>query len=309
MPKVSVVIPAYNARKFLADSIESVCAQSFTDWNLIVVDDGSVDDTSAITRSYCDHDPRIILYTQENGGVANARNRGLAVADPQTEYFLFLDQDDFLHADALEALFGVLEAKPFASAAYGLPQAVDERGKSLSDDILQAFGYARLKVSDKGMVPVDEDAPTTFEGLVIWPCIATPGQVLIRASSLRNIGGFDQATAPSDDWDMCLRLSLTGDLLMLRRFVLGKRRHAENVSAKGKVMAVAEPIVRHKLAVSLQLRSDQRRVARSGHRCSCLVKLSWAEHELKQRRWLSALKTAYRAGRSYLRYARTVYVQ
>lgn len=309
MPKVTIVIPAYNARKFLADCLESVCAQSFKDWNLIVVDDGSVDNTAAIAQLHCEQDPRITLYTQENGGVANARNRGLALADPQTEYFLFLDQDDFLHADALETLLDVLEATASASAAYGLPQAVDERGQPLSDDVSQAFGYARLKVSGRGMMQVEEDAPTTFESLVIWPCIATPGQVLIRASSLRNIGEFDQAAAPSDDWDVWLRLSLEGDLLMLRRFVLGKRGHGENVSSKGKVMAVAEPVVRHKLAVSLPLTNEQRRIARVGHRCSCFVKLSWGEQEMKQRRWLSALKTVYRAGRSYLRYVRTIYVQ
>ena len=85
---------------------------------------------------------------------------------------------------------------------------------------------------------------------------------------------------------------------MLRRFVLGKRGHGENVLSKGKVMAVAEPPVRHKLAVSLPLTSEQRRIARDGHRCSCLVKLSWGEQEMKQRRWLSALKAIYRAGRS-----------
>ena len=109
MPKVSVVVPAYNARKYLAECLESVCAQTFTGWDLIVVDDGSVDDTAAIVRPYCERDPRIRLHIQENGGVASARNRGLALADPQTEYFLFLDQDDFLHADALETPLGALE--------------------------------------------------------------------------------------------------------------------------------------------------------------------------------------------------------
>ena len=240
---------------------------------------------------------------------ANARNRGLALADPQTEYFLFLDQDDFLHADALETLLGVLEGAESASAVYGLPQAVDEGGRPLSDDVTQAFGYARLKVSGSRMTPVGEGAPTTFASLVIWPCIATPGQVLIRASSLRAIGGFDEAAVPSDDWDVWLRLSLGGDLLMLRRFVLGKRRHGENVSSKGKVMAVAEPVVRHKLAVLLPLDQEQRQIARAGHRCSYLVKLSWGRQEMKEGRWLAALKAVYRAGRSYFRYAGTVYVQ
>ena len=151
------------------------------------------------------------------------------------------------------------------------------------------------------MIPVDEGAPTTFASLVIWPCIATPGQVLIRASSLRDIGGFDEAAVPSDDWDVWLRLSLGGDLLMLRRFVLGKRGHGENVSSQGKVMAVAEPVVRHKLAVLLPLESEQRRIARAGHRCSCLVKLSWGRQEMKQGRWLAALKAVYRAVHSYFR--------
>ena len=175
MPKVSVVVPAYNARKYLAECLESVCAQTFTDWELIVVDDGSTDDTAAIARPYCERDPRIRLHTQENGGVASARNRGLALADPQMEYFLFLDQDDFLHVDSLETLLGALESAESASAVYGLPQAVNECGRPLSDDVSQAFGYARLKVSGGGMTPLDEGVPPTFAGLVIWPCIATHG--------------------------------------------------------------------------------------------------------------------------------------
>ena len=109
---------------------------------------------------------------------------------------------------------------------------------------------------------------------------------------------------PSDDWDMWLRLSLGGDLLMLRRFVLGKRGHGENVSSKGRVMAVAEPVVRHKLAVLLPLDQEQRRIARAGHRCSCLAKLFWGRQEIKQGRWLAALKAVYRAGHSYFRYAK-----
>lgn len=91
-PLVSVVMPAYNAEAFIAQSIESVISQTFTNWELLVVDDGSVDNTKTIVQHYCSVDARIYYYYQPNGKAGKARNTALKQA--RGEYIAFLDADD-----------------------------------------------------------------------------------------------------------------------------------------------------------------------------------------------------------------------
>jgi len=103
---VSVVIPCYNQAHFLGEAIESVLAQSYPNFEIIVVDDGSTDDTSEVARRY----PGVRLVRQENKGLSGARNAGLAHSEE--EYVVFLDADDRLLPDALETVLEHLEAHP-----------------------------------------------------------------------------------------------------------------------------------------------------------------------------------------------------
>src|SRR5215213_3125487 len=96
-PLVSVVIPCYNQAHFLGEAIESVLAQSYPNFEIVVVDDGSTDDTSEVAGSY----PKVRLVRQENQGLSGARNAGLARSEG--EYVVFLDADDRLRPEALEA--------------------------------------------------------------------------------------------------------------------------------------------------------------------------------------------------------------
>ena len=90
--KISIIIPCYNSEKYLADCLDSVLAQSFGDFEAILIDDGSKDDTLSIARVYAQKDPRVRVYAKENGGVAAARNLGLDHA--QGEWITFVDSDD-----------------------------------------------------------------------------------------------------------------------------------------------------------------------------------------------------------------------
>lgn len=103
MPKVSVIIPVYRAEKFIHECIESVLNQTHTDLELILVDDGSPDNSGAICDEYALKDNRIKVFHQPNGGVCAARNRGLDMATG--DYILFLDSDDYMPKDALETLY------------------------------------------------------------------------------------------------------------------------------------------------------------------------------------------------------------
>lgn len=98
--KVSVIIPVYNVEKYLESCLESIKSQTFTDYELILINDGSTDESVAIMRRYAKTDARIRIISQSNRGVSAARNLGLSVAEG--EYVLFVDSDDTILPDALE---------------------------------------------------------------------------------------------------------------------------------------------------------------------------------------------------------------
>lgn len=118
MPLVSVITPAYNAEKHIADAIASVRAQTLEDWELIIIDDGSTDDTASIVNSV--GDSRIQLIQQKNAGVSSARNAGLEVA--KGKYLTFLDADDCLPTDALAARARFLAENPDVDIVNGAIQ-------------------------------------------------------------------------------------------------------------------------------------------------------------------------------------------
>ena len=302
---IAIIIPIYNAEAYLAQAIESVIAQSYKDWHLIVLDDGSQDGSFAIAQRYAQRDARIQAYTQINSGVAITRNNGLKLAGA-SQFVMFLDNDDYLDPQALTTLHAALLAAPEAVAAYGLSREVQQDGSiGFMQPIDLAYGFQRYTITpDRKMAPMEPTAPDQFANLVLWPSVLTPGQMLIRADVLTQIEPFDPVTVPSDDWDLCIRLSLHGPLQRVLHFTLNKRDHTTNVSKQGKVMAVAEPRIRSKLATSPALSKEMKRIARLGHRYSCWYKMSWAKDDLRRRDLIGAAKKIYRGLKSYSSYLR-----
>ena len=107
MPEISIITPVYQAEKFLKKCVDSILSQSFTDWELLLVDDGSTDKSSEICRTYAEQDARIRYHQKENGGVSSARNAGVALAEGR--YITFVDSDDFAAEDLLETLYRLAE--------------------------------------------------------------------------------------------------------------------------------------------------------------------------------------------------------
>lgn len=126
-PLVSVVIPAYNAVRFLPDSIPSVLTQTWTDLELIVVDDGSTDGTAACVRTF--DDPRIRLVSQANRGLAGARNGGIRAA--RGRYIAFLDADDLWHPEKLARHVQHLQAQPDVGVSYSASALMDDQGRDM----------------------------------------------------------------------------------------------------------------------------------------------------------------------------------
>lgn len=183
MPKVSVIIPAYNAERFIGQTIESVFAQTFQDFEIIVIDDGSTDKTAEIVESF---DVQCIRRT--NGGVSNARNAGMEKA--KGKYIAFLDADDLWEVTKLEKQVSVLDANEYIGLCYTAIERVDENGQSLY--------YNEVS-----------DYPDDTEALLLYSCIIpNPSTAMMRRNLFEQFGGFDLNFTNYEDWEYWLRLSL-----------------------------------------------------------------------------------------------------
>jgi glycosyltransferase involved in cell wall biosynthesis len=194
-PRISVIVPAFNTAAYIGEAIESVRRQTVSDWELIVVDDGSTDGTAEAAEGIAE--PRLRLIRQANAGVSAARNRGAAEA--RGEFFLFLDSDDRLRPDALERLGAFLAAHPDADMAYGELATTGEDG--------------RLR---HGGRPVFGPRPS---GRILSTMLAggfmVTGMALMRAEAFRRSGGFDESLRLSQDWEFLCRMAAWSEILYL----------------------------------------------------------------------------------------------
>lgn len=192
MSLVSIVIPAYNQERFVAQAIASALGQTHPWVEVIVVDDGSTDRTGEIAESFDDHGNLTVLR-QPNGGLPAARNRGLAEA--RGEFVCFLDSDDYLAPTYLERLLQPLVADPSLAMAYCDVQMVDLDGEPAGD--FSVTTARRVLTGD------------IFESLLIGGYFP-PHTVVLRRSVLADAGPFDLALGGHADYELWLRLSALG---------------------------------------------------------------------------------------------------
>ncbi len=302
---ISIVIPTYNGARYLAPTIESVLAQSVTDWELVIVDDGSQDDSAAIAQSYADADERICVVRQANGGIARARNRGLAETRDSNPYVMFLDHDDLWEPDTIELLHTTLEADLKAVAAFGMERFVDDADQPVEK---RNWSPTREGVVNGKLVVFPPGSPITYEVLAYENCIWSPGQVLYRRALVDRVGGFDPEAAPCDDWDLHIRLSLHGHFACTDRVVLLSRQHDNNTSRNTDLMLGTQSQVRRKLIKSSSIDSEHRRILllaiRLLERKVASRRAQWARENLVRLRPLQAAK---QARHELLAYARSLY--
>ena len=196
-PAFSVVVPAYRSARTVGATIESILAQDERDFELIVVDDGSGDETPAIVEELRSRDARIQLISQENAGTAAARNTGWRAA--RAPLVAFLDDADLWMPSYLSAVGAALAAHPEAGFAHGDAYLYDE-----------SVGLIRRRTSFEHYRPIPEYIPAAalLERLVGENFVLSP--VTIRTEVLHRLGGFDPALRGTDDWDMWLRIAAAG---------------------------------------------------------------------------------------------------
>lgn len=201
-PLVTVVVPAFNAERYLGEALCSILAQEFDDFEVIVIDDGSTDGTAAVAG----HHPSVRVLRQPNGGIARARNAGVVAA--RGRFVAFLDADDLWVPHKLRLQVEVTQSDP------GLDYVLGE---------MQCF-------ADEGFAVPDWMRKALFE-----PHVAhSTGTMLVRKTAFDRVGGFDATAVPAETMDWFARAADAGlrgstvDAVVLRR-----RFHASNSAAYG----------------------------------------------------------------------------
>ncbi|MDB5371998.1 MAG: hypothetical protein JWP04_640 [Belnapia sp.] len=191
-PAVSILTPAYDVARFIGPAVDSVLAQGFEDWEMIVVDDGSSDGTAEVVTAR--RDRRLRLLRQENQGVSAARSR--AMAEARGEAVVFLDADDWLAPDALERLVAALAAAPQAVGAHGGYAVMAEEA---------APGDLPLRLKS-GPFPSGD----LLERLLIQNLFVNGGHLLLRREALLRAGPFLAHLRYGEDWEYWIRLAMQG---------------------------------------------------------------------------------------------------
>ena len=185
MATISVVIPVFNGEQTIRETIESVLEQTFSDFELIIINDGSQDTTLDIIQDF--KDPRLKVFSYQNSGLAASRNRGIAIATG--EYVSFIDADDLWTPDKLKAQHQALQEDPSAAVAYSWTNCINERSQFLRRGYYLSF------------------SGDVYRYLLLTNFLENGSNPLIRHQALKTVGGFDESLKSSEDWEMYLRLA------------------------------------------------------------------------------------------------------
>lgn len=203
---VSVVIPCFNQAHYLPEAIESVLAQTLPPAEVIVVDDGSEDNSYEVAARY----EKVSRMRQQNRGVAAARNAGWKATT--TDYLVFLDADDRLLPEALESGVGALERRPQVAFVSGFSRDIGDDGQPLEglrQPLVIQDHYLRL-----------------LEDCFIW----SGSSIVYRRSAMEAVEGFDESLTAADDYDLYLRIARRFPIYCHESVVTEYRRHGTNTT-------------------------------------------------------------------------------
>lgn len=250
MPKVSVIIPTYNAVDYLSETVDSVLQQTFTDWELIIVDDGSSDQTVSWIAELVD--PRIRLICQENQGVTVARNTGITKSCG--EYIAFLDHDDLWHPTKLEKQVRCLDKNPTVGLVHTWMVSVDAQGMSTGRIMASdAEGDVWAKLLEKNTV--------------------ASSSVMLRRTCLSTAGVFstERELYTVEDWEFWIRIAAHYPFGVIKEPLLSWRQHANNGSKNWRLMKQAYRLVIEKAFESVPSELMYLKDRSYGHANLCLA--------------------------------------
>jgi len=240
-PLVSVVIPCFNYARFLGEALESVRQQSLGEWECIVVDDGSTDDSVEVAKSFVADDPRFSCVRRSNRGPSAARNAGLAKA--HGEYVQLVDADDLLEPDKLAVQAAFLAGHPKYAMVYSPMRFFTDAGG------LRSYSRGRNRAQKDWMTLWPDTTDALLVALVegnTFP-ISAP---LFRRSALEAVGKFDESLPSHEDWEFWLRWAFAGkrffglDAPGTRTLI---REHRDSLTRRTVVMAETRLVVRERI--------------------------------------------------------------
>jgi len=218
--KVSVIIPAYNHEKYIGASIESVLEQSFGDLELIIINDGSTDNTEKEILTY--DDPRIIYLSQENSGAHNTINKGIDMA--RGEYISILNSDDVYHRNRLELCLKFLENHKDTSVVITQVEGITGDGTSVTNQKTpQIMAWLDWYKDALKLYETRNFLLSSFAKNIL----ITTSNYFMRKAVFQKIGGFI-ALRYTHDWDMLLRLAQLDKIHLIREVLLQYRIHQSN---------------------------------------------------------------------------------
>lgn len=228
MPRVSIVIPVYNPGFFLREALESVHAQSFRDWELIAIDDGSREPLDWVTADF----PRVEMVRQENRGSSVARNHGVMRATG--EFIAFMDQDDVWRPNKLERQVAVMEKEGSIGVCYCDLELIDKDGHPMPS--LGSRNHADSNVEYS--VALDPDKPDPAGGLSplhlsllhFSRSFVVPSTVMIRRTCLADSGLLDPFIPFSGDYDLLIKLGARHKVARIPKVDVLYRKHGDNFS-------------------------------------------------------------------------------
>ncbi len=189
-PKVSVIVPAYNVSKYIQYALASLEKQTFSDFEVLIIDDGSTDDTAAVVQKFCQRDNRFRLLKKQNGGLSSARNYGIRHA--RGEYIALLDGDDVYHRDKIATHVARLYNQPDVGVVYSASRTIRDDGKPTF-----------ISLSGK---PVH---PNPMLALLCKNFVGHGSNAVFRRCLISEVGGFDENLCSWEDVDLWLRIAAT----------------------------------------------------------------------------------------------------
>ncbi len=229
LPLISVIIPAYNAEKFLAKTLLSVLSQTYQNIEILVVDDGSSDRTAEIIKSFAQKDSRITLFQQANAGVAVARN--LAYLHSKGEYIAPIDADDIWYPQNLEKQVECLtKSEPFVGVVYSWSLDINEGG-------LLTGGFYNSTIEG-----------SVHDTLVYKYFIGNASSSLIRRACFEKVGGYNckfklENAQGCEDWELHLRIAQYYQFKVVPEYLVGYRQIASSMSGNYAAMAKGHTLI------------------------------------------------------------------
>ena len=208
MSKVSVVIPAYNAMTYLPKTLDSVLQQTFTDFEVLIVNDGSTDSIMAWFTTV--GDDRVRLISQANQGLPGARNTGITEA--QGEHIAFIDADDLWEPTKLEKQVQCLDAKPEVGLVYAWTLLIDQHGNST------------------GTVTAAQVEGHVWEKLLLGDVVGSGSAAMVRRSCFDQVGLFDPDLTSIEDCDMWVRIAAHYPFAVIKEVLVSYRQHSTSMS-------------------------------------------------------------------------------